>query len=131
MRYASAKSREMMTPIKINLPMPSNDVIVNPVNPDSKSVAAARVISTDDWVFIRKWIISYKLTRGIAPSSSLIKIHYFQSLPCTTSRFFSRFFPLKWDPQKLIRIFWNKHVAIHNYRSGSRPYIPSQALLPT
>ena len=131
MRYASAKSREMKAPIKINLPMPSNDVIVNPVNPDSKSVAAARVISTDDWVFIRKWIISYKLTRGIAPSSSLIKIHYFQSLPCTTSRFFSRFFPLKWDPQKLIRIFWNKHVAIHNYLSGSRPYIPSQALLPT
>jgi hypothetical protein len=131
MRYASAKSREMKAPIKINLPIPSNDVIVNSVNPDSKSVAAARVISTDDWVFIRKWIISYKLTRGIAPSSSLIKIHYFQSLPCTTSRFFSRFFPLKWDPQKLIRIFWNKHVAIHNYLSGSRPYIPSQALLPT
>ena len=131
MRYASAKSREMMTPITINLPMSSNDVIVNPVNPDSKSVAAARVISTDDWVFIRKWIISYKLTRGIATSSSLIKIHYFQSLPCTTSRFFSRFFPLKWYPQKLIRIFWNKHVAIHNYLSGSRPYIPSQALLPT
>ena len=134
MRNASAKSREMMTPIKINLPMSSNDVIVNPVNPvnpDSKLEAAARIISTDDWVFIRKWIISYKLTRGIAPLSSLIKIHYFQSLPCTTSHFFSRFFSLKWDPQKLIRIFWNKHVAIHNYRSGSRPYIPSQVLLPT
>ncbi len=53
--------------------MPSNDVIVNPVHPvhpDSKLVAAARIISTDDWVFIRKWIISYKLTRGIAPPSS-------------------------------------------------------------
>ena len=37
--------------------MPTNDVIVNPVNPDSKPVAAARIISTDDWVFIRKWII--------------------------------------------------------------------------
>ena len=119
MRYASAKSQEMMTPFNNNLPMSTNDVIVNPVhpvNPDSKPVAAARIISTDDWVFIRKWIISYKLTRGIVPSSSLLKIHYFQSLPCTTSHFFSRFFPLKWDPQKLIRIFWNKHVAIHNYR---------------
>jgi hypothetical protein len=51
MRYASAKSREMMTPIKINLPIPSNDVIVNPVhpvNPDSKLVAAARIIFTFD-----------------------------------------------------------------------------------
>ena len=131
MRYASAKSQEMKAPFNNNLPMPTNDIIVNPVNPDSKPVAAARINSTDDWVFIRKWIISYKLTRGIAPSSSLLKIHYFQSLPCTTSHFFSRFFPLKWDPQRLIRIFLNKHVAIHNYRSGSRPYIPSQALLPT
>ena len=84
MRNASAKSREMMTPIKINLPMSSNDVIVNPVhpvnpvNPDSKLEAAARIISTDDWVFIRKWIISYKLTRGIAPPSPLLKIHCFQ-----------------------------------------------------
>jgi hypothetical protein len=53
MRNASAKSREMMTPIKINLPMSSNDVIVNPVhpvNPDSKPMAAAHIISTDDWV---------------------------------------------------------------------------------
>ena len=131
MRYASAKSQEMKAPFNNNLPMPTNDIIVNPVNPDSKPVAAARINSTDDWVFIRKWIISYKLTRGIAPSSSLLKIHYFQSLPCTTSHFFSRFFPLKWDPQKLIRIFWNKHVAIHNYRSGSRPCIPSRVLLPT
>ncbi len=33
--------------------MPTNDVIVNPihpVNPDSKPVAAARIIFTDDWV---------------------------------------------------------------------------------
>ena len=134
MRNASAKSQEMKAPFNINLPMSTSDVIVNPqnpVNPDSKPVAAARIISTDDWVFIRKWFISYKLIRGIAPPYLLLKIHYFQSLPCTTSHFFSRFFPLKWDPQKLIRIFWNKHVAIHNYLSGSRPYIPSQALLPT
>ena len=78
--------------------MPTNDVMVNPIhpeNPDSKPVAAAHIISTDDWVFIRKWFISYKLTRGIDPSSSLLKIHYFQLLPCTTSHFFSRFFPLK------------------------------------
>ncbi len=57
MRNASAKSREMKAPFNINLPMPSSDVIVNPqnpVNPDSKPVAAARIISTDDWVFIRK-----------------------------------------------------------------------------
>jgi hypothetical protein len=47
--------------------MPINDVIVNsihPVNPDSEPLAAARKISTDDWVFIRKWFISYKLTRA-------------------------------------------------------------------
>ena len=70
MRNASAKSREMKAPIKINLPMPSNEVTVNPVhpvNPDSKPVAAARIISTDDWVFIRKWINSYKLTQGHSP----------------------------------------------------------------
>ena len=37
----------------IILPMPSNDVIVNPVNPvnpDSKPLAAAHILSTDDWV---------------------------------------------------------------------------------
>jgi hypothetical protein len=36
-----------------NPPMPSNDVIVNPENPenpDSKPLAAARIISIDDWV---------------------------------------------------------------------------------
>ena len=53
--------------------MPSNDVIVNPVhpvhpvNPDSEPVATARIISTDDWVFIRKWITSYKLIMGHSP----------------------------------------------------------------
>ena len=53
MRNASAKSQEMKAPFNNNLLMPSNDVIVNPVhpvNPDSKPVAAARIISTDDWV---------------------------------------------------------------------------------
>lgn len=71
MHFASAKSRKMKAPIKINLPMPSNHVIVNPVhpvNPDSKPVAAARIISTGDWVFIRKWCISYKLIRGHSPA---------------------------------------------------------------
>jgi hypothetical protein len=36
-----------------NPPMPSNDVIVNPQNPenpDSKPFSAAPIISTDDWV---------------------------------------------------------------------------------
>ena len=53
MRNASAKSQEMKAPFNINLPMSTSDVIVNPqnpVNPDSKPVAAARIISTDDWV---------------------------------------------------------------------------------
>jgi hypothetical protein len=48
MRYASAESQEMDAPFNNNLPTPFNDVIVNPgnpVNPDSKPVAAARRIS--------------------------------------------------------------------------------------
>jgi hypothetical protein len=43
----------MDTPFNNNPPMPSNDVIVNPqnpVNPDSKPLATARIISTDDMV---------------------------------------------------------------------------------
>ena len=53
MRNASAKSQQIKAPFNNNLPMSSNDVIVNPVNPvnpDSKLVAAARIIFTDDWV---------------------------------------------------------------------------------
>ena len=53
MRYASAKSQEMKAPFNNNPPMPTNDVMVNPIhpeNPDSKPVAAARTISTDDRV---------------------------------------------------------------------------------
>jgi hypothetical protein len=53
MRYASAKSQEMKAPFINNLPMPTNDVMVNPIhpeNPDSKPVAAAHIISTDDGV---------------------------------------------------------------------------------
>ena len=53
MRYASAKSQEMKAPFNNNPPMPTNDVMVNPINPenpDSKPEAAARTISTDDSV---------------------------------------------------------------------------------
>ena len=53
MRNASAESQEMDAPFNNNLQMPSNDVMVNPenlVNPDSKLVAAARLISIDDWM---------------------------------------------------------------------------------
>ena len=53
MHYASAESQEMNASIKNNLPRPSNDVMVNPENPenpDSKPVAAARIISIDDLV---------------------------------------------------------------------------------
>ena len=53
LRYASAKRLEMDTPFNNNPPMPSSDVMVNPVNPenpDSKPFATARIISTDDWV---------------------------------------------------------------------------------
>jgi hypothetical protein len=52
MRNASAKSQEMKAPFN-NPPMPTNDVMVNPIhpeNPDSKPEAAARTISTDDRV---------------------------------------------------------------------------------
>ena len=45
MRYAAAESQEMDAPFNNNLPTPFNDVIVNPGNPDSKPVAAARRIS--------------------------------------------------------------------------------------
>ena len=50
LRDASAKRREMDAPFNNNLPTPFNDVMVNPGNPDSKPVAAARIISIDDWV---------------------------------------------------------------------------------
>jgi hypothetical protein len=50
LRNASAKSQEMDTPFNNNPPMPSSDVMVNPVNPDSKPLAAAHILSTDDWV---------------------------------------------------------------------------------
>jgi len=39
--------------INNNPPRPSNDVMVNPinpVNPDSKLLAAAHIISIDDWM---------------------------------------------------------------------------------
>jgi hypothetical protein len=53
MRNASAKSQEMKAPFNNNPPMPTIDVMVNPIhpeNPDSKPEAAARTISTDDRV---------------------------------------------------------------------------------
>ena len=53
MHNASAESQEMNASIKNNPPTPSNNVMVNPenlVNPDSKPVAAAQIISIDDLV---------------------------------------------------------------------------------
>jgi len=50
MRYAAAKGQEMKAQFNNNLPRPSNDVVVNPgnpENPDSKPMAAARRISID------------------------------------------------------------------------------------
>jgi hypothetical protein len=49
MHNASAESQELDTPFKNNLPTPTNDVMVNPgnpENPDSNPMAAARIIST-------------------------------------------------------------------------------------
>jgi hypothetical protein len=51
MRYASARGFEMKAPTNNNLSNQTEDVIVNPrnlVNPDSKPMAAARVISIGD-----------------------------------------------------------------------------------
>ncbi len=50
MRDASAESQEMDAPFNNNLLTPFNDVMVNPgnpENPDSKPMAAARIISID------------------------------------------------------------------------------------
>ena len=50
MRDAAAKRRVMDAPFNNNLPTPLSDVIVNPgdpENPDSKPMAAARIISID------------------------------------------------------------------------------------
>ena len=50
MRYAAAESLEMDAPFNNNLPTPFSDVMVNPQNPenpDSKLMAAARLISAD------------------------------------------------------------------------------------
>ncbi|MFN9680414.1 MAG: hypothetical protein ACK56V_02245 [Bacteroidota bacterium] len=52
MRNASEGSFEMKAPFNNNLSTQTNDVMVNPinpVNPDSKPMAAARVISNGDW----------------------------------------------------------------------------------
>ena len=52
MHNASAESQELDTPFNNNLPRPSNEVMVNPGNPgnpDSKPMAAARIISNEDW----------------------------------------------------------------------------------
>jgi hypothetical protein len=51
MRYAAAENQEMDAPFNNNLPTPFNDVIVNPGNPDSKPVVAARRISADGRVY--------------------------------------------------------------------------------
>jgi hypothetical protein len=51
MRYASAKSLAMKAVYNNNLPTQTNDVIVNPRNPENpypKLLAAARTISTED-----------------------------------------------------------------------------------
>ena len=53
MRDAASESQEMDAPFNNNLSTLFNDVMVNPgnpVNPDSKPVAAARIISIDDWM---------------------------------------------------------------------------------
>ena len=50
MHYASAKSQEMNASINNNLPTPTNEVMVNPGNPDSKPVAAAHIFSIYDMV---------------------------------------------------------------------------------
>jgi hypothetical protein len=54
MHNASAKRRVMDAPFNNNLPTPLSDVIVNPgnpENPDSKPMAAARIISIDGRVY--------------------------------------------------------------------------------
>jgi hypothetical protein len=51
MRYASARGLAMNAAFNNNLPNQTNDVMVNPrnhVNPDSKLLAAARIMSTED-----------------------------------------------------------------------------------
>ena len=53
MRDAAAESQEMKTPFNNNLTTPFSDFMVNPqnpVNPDSKPMATARLISADGWV---------------------------------------------------------------------------------
>jgi len=55
LRYAAARGFEMKAPFNNDLPNQTNDVIVNPINPenpDSKPHAAARIISTQEWVHI-------------------------------------------------------------------------------
>ncbi len=52
MRYAAAGGRVMKAIFYSNLPSQTGDVMVNPinpVNPDSKPMAAARIISIEDW----------------------------------------------------------------------------------
>ena len=53
LRNASARCFEMKVLFNNNLPPQTEDVIINPinpVNPDSKPHAAARIISNKDWV---------------------------------------------------------------------------------
>ena len=48
MCYTSAKGLAIQTTYTNNLPTQTNDVMVNPENPDSNP-AAARIISTEEW----------------------------------------------------------------------------------
>jgi hypothetical protein len=50
MRNAAAKRQEIDAPFINNLTTPFSDVIVNPENPDSKTMAGESIISTDGLV---------------------------------------------------------------------------------
>jgi hypothetical protein len=60
----------MKAPFNNNLPTLTNDVMVNPKNPenpDSKLSAAAHIISNEDWVhsiwFGRRWVLLGNISR--------------------------------------------------------------------
>ena len=62
MRYASAKGQETKAPFYNNLSTQTNDVIVNPGNPDSKTNGCCarnflRRLGNNLWLWVGKWVL--------------------------------------------------------------------------
>jgi hypothetical protein len=82
MCYTSAKGLIMKVPYNNNLPTQTNDVMVNPENPDSK-LAAAPVISTEEWVHFPN--VGISAPQRQVPISTDFCMSQKNAMPCVLS----------------------------------------------